>query len=1156
MAADRTISVALQADVEGFRRAMAAAADATTQVGRSGEKSSGVLSRAMGAAGRAVAGVVTAAAAGGTAVAAAMVATGTAYNSLEQRSRAALTTLLGTEDAADSLMQKVAQFASTSPFPRQAFIEGTQQLLAFGMEAEKIIPTMGAVADAVAAAGGTSQTLSEIIFVLAQIQAAGKITSVDLMQLGQRGINAAELMGLAIGKTGQQIKQDITDGALGAEDALDRLVAGMQIRFGGAAENVKKTWDGAIDRIKASFRDISSIVIEPFVSVRGGGHALDWANAFADVMRAAQDKIDPLVAALADRLDPALGSVTDRLSGVADAVRLVNVSSLVDGLDELSGYAGPIGAVAAALVTMGTNSLPVLSRLGLAGINPLVAGLATLVALDPRLRGVMSTLLDEMAPLIPVARDTAAVILDAADAILDALGPAATDLVKAMGPVITALGTGLGQAAGAAAQALVPLAEVVADVLGVVSDLPTPILGAVTAFAALNALRGPLTNGLTAISTVFTRIREEMALQAALAGPMTVSYQTAGEVAQTAGRQIGGISAVTAVAARGVSSLGGALKAAFITNPVGAAIAGISAALGLFVAAQADAAQEAQEFEDLVTGLVSTLDDYTGAITRATREMAVQELTASGVLDVAQKYGLELDRVADAALGDAEAIAELNAELAPHRDRLDEAREMVLKYRQEVGHGGGAVREMTDAEKEAMRVSGELTNDLALLEGELGLMADAATEAQRVWRQQAEAMGEIPAAAEAVATGFADARQALHEAAADFGAVEDAAFDADQAVKDFGDTMRGLGSPILDARQAMSEWEAALDAAAETARENGAATGFATEKARENESAIDRMATAYYNNVAAMAANGAAMPELVAYTQSARDAFIEHAMALGYDRDEAEELANELDITVAAMQAAYEQAGLGVPTIDFSGTEDGANDAAEAVEGYTGALSEVPESIRNPWIEARNAKPATSDVQRFTDTLHNVPGSVTARVNADTSAAQSAVDRFVYRNSGRVIAMSIVATRKTAVADGGSFVPPRALADGGGYDRFGNYVPREPMIARGGRMIQWAEPETHWETYISGKPSKRQRNIDLWWETGRMLGVVQRADGGIDGPRVSSAPPQIRVVTGAPDAVGGTKYEANIHTTEVDPDALVGSLMHSFRALEARGGRQ
>src|SRR5262245_24576529 len=145
--------------------------------------------------------LIAGAAVGGAAVAgvgtAALIA-GANYNQMGQRATAAFKTVTSSADAARQMMGSLMEFASASPFPRQVFVEATQQMLAFGFEAGNVIPTLSAVQDAVAAAGGSSQQISEVVFVLSQIQAAGRITGQDLMQLGQRGIDAARLIGQSL----------------------------------------------------------------------------------------------------------------------------------------------------------------------------------------------------------------------------------------------------------------------------------------------------------------------------------------------------------------------------------------------------------------------------------------------------------------------------------------------------------------------------------------------------------------------------------------------------------------------------------------------------------------------------------------------------------------------------------------------------------------------------------------------------------------------------------------------------------------------------------------------------------------------------------------------------------------------------------------------
>lgn len=321
-----------------------------------------------------------------TAVGLAAAKTGIDYNTLQQSSRAALTTLLGSAEAANEQMDKLDAFAKTSPFAKQTFITAQQQMLAFGIEAKKVVPYMQAINDAVAAAGGSSQDFGEIAFVLSQIQAAGKLTATDLMQLGQRGVNAAELIGSQMGKTGAQIKKEITAGTLDAGVALDALTAGMQEKFAGASANVKNTMVGASDRIKAAWRDLSSELAEGLVGKDGGGFLVDLANSTADAMRGFQKLPGPAKASMAAIV--LLTGATAAAGGAAllAAPRFAAFNAAILSLSASSpGAARAVSAVGKA-GKVAALALPAIAAVGAAisydggstsqGLNEIRAGLA------------------------------------------------------------------------------------------------------------------------------------------------------------------------------------------------------------------------------------------------------------------------------------------------------------------------------------------------------------------------------------------------------------------------------------------------------------------------------------------------------------------------------------------------------------------------------------------------------------------------------------------------------------------------------------------------------------------------------------------------------------------------------------------------------------
>lgn len=289
MVADRVVKVTLRAMVAEYSRGMQEAARQTREVGSEAQKLAQRKQAIQSLGGAAV--VV------GTAMSAltyAVAKTGIEYNTLQQKSRAALTTLLGSAQAANEQMDKLDAFARTSPFSKAVFIQAQQQMLAFGIEAKKVVPYLDAIQNAVAAAGGSNADIAGLVATMSKIQSSAKLTAQDLMEFGNRGVDAAGLIGASMGKTGAQIRAEITAGTLDAGVALDALVDGMNTRFAGAADNVKNTFEGAMDRVQAAWRDLSADLTKPLVDPNGGGALVDLLNWAADAMRAFQALPDPI----------------------------------------------------------------------------------------------------------------------------------------------------------------------------------------------------------------------------------------------------------------------------------------------------------------------------------------------------------------------------------------------------------------------------------------------------------------------------------------------------------------------------------------------------------------------------------------------------------------------------------------------------------------------------------------------------------------------------------------------------------------------------------------------------------------------------------------------------------------------------------------------
>lgn len=164
-------------------------------------------------------------------------------------------------------------------------------------------------------------------------------------------------------------------------------------------------------------------------------------------------------------------------------------------------------------------------------------------------------------------------------------------------------------------------------------------------------------------------------------------------------------------------------------------------------------------------------------------------------------------------------------------------------------------------------------------------------------------------------------------------------------------------------------------------------------------------------------------------------------------------------------------------------------------EIYTENRRPVPKVDADP-------KPAGKKVDGWEgETIRRRP---VVKVDANTNPAERKMQSFYDHWSGRTFKVNIAAAVTSSVGLDVGFGLKGNRADGG-IDHAGNFVPRVSQFGGpqfGRQNIVWGEPETGWEAYISGKPSQRNRNIGIWEQAGRMLGISfnRYANGGVNMP--------------------------------------------------------
>jgi hypothetical protein len=215
------------------------------------------------------------------------------------------------------------------------------------------------------------------------------------------------------------------------------------------------------------------------------------------------------------------------------------------------------------------------------------------------------------------------------------------------------------------------------DVGSAIGALPGPVKAAAGAFAALKIASavglgdlGVATAGKASGAFDSLRIRGLLAADAYReVRNASITAQGAGyKFYQGAGRIESSLAGIKA----GATGAGSALRRGFsgalgiVGGPWGAAFIAGTAVLTHFW-------QESQEAKQRVDEMTDALNEQTGAITKTNKEMAFKTLQESGAIDIAKKYGIELDTLRDAALGNADAQAAVNRVMAEQKAAMLEA---------------------------------------------------------------------------------------------------------------------------------------------------------------------------------------------------------------------------------------------------------------------------------------------------------------------------------------------------------------------------------------------------------------------------------------------------------------------------------------------------
>lgn len=308
------------------------------------------------------------------------------------------TTLLG-EQGGEDMMDDIDAFAKATPFKTSGVISNVQKMMAYGWDADRIIKDMETIGDAAAATGKGDEGLSSIVYALSEIRSKGKLSTQELNQLASAGIKAKQYLaeGLGYGSDDaglMKLSEDLEAGAIGANQAIDLILQGME-EFDGmmdktANETVTGLWSQIEDTFEINvFRKWGQGLQDG--AKRGFGSIVSLLNDSEDALSSLGDTLYNVGKAMsnwaADKLERAVKTIKEvtqtadfQNASLGGKIKILWNEVIADPFSEwwnsegkakIAGFAGDVGKTIGAGITGG-----LLALLGFNAEDALVDGIS------------------------------------------------------------------------------------------------------------------------------------------------------------------------------------------------------------------------------------------------------------------------------------------------------------------------------------------------------------------------------------------------------------------------------------------------------------------------------------------------------------------------------------------------------------------------------------------------------------------------------------------------------------------------------------------------------------------------------------------------------------------------------------------------------------
>ena len=247
--------------------------------------------------------------------------------------------LLKDEEAVSAVMKNVNDSVDGTAYGLDAAAKVASQLAASGMRAgDEMYKSLRAVAGVAAMTNSDYESIGQIFTTVA---GNGRLMGEQLLQLSSRGMNAAAVLGEALGKSESEIRDMVSKGKIDFQTFADA----MDDAFGEHAKKANETFNGALSNIKAALARIGALFISPLIVQNGP--IVKFFNTFRERVNDVKKSIGPLAdqfTGSVNKMADAATSAISRFDSEDRALIFTNiVSTLTNAFSGLWSILKPVG---------------------------------------------------------------------------------------------------------------------------------------------------------------------------------------------------------------------------------------------------------------------------------------------------------------------------------------------------------------------------------------------------------------------------------------------------------------------------------------------------------------------------------------------------------------------------------------------------------------------------------------------------------------------------------------------------------------------------------------------------------------------------------------------------------------------------------------------